>query len=290
MSDDQLEFNSLLDFLKRSRGFDFTGYKPASLTRRIQKRMRAVAIESYQDYVEYLEVHPDEFIDLFNTILINVTSFFRDPQAWHYLQDEIIPLILAAKAPQAPVRVWSTGCASGEEAFSIAMLLAEALGEEAARERMKIYATDVDEEALIKARLALYSEKEVESIPPELLNKYFTRLGTGFSFNKDLRRAIIFGRNDLIQDAPISRVDLLLCRNTLMYFNAETQSKILARFHFSLNETGYLFLGKAEMLLTHNHIFTPVDHKLHIFSKVRKVNLRDRLLVMVNNGEGDGNK
>jgi two-component system CheB/CheR fusion protein len=282
------ELSALLDYLKRNRGFDFSGYKTASLRRRIQKRMNMVNISSFIDFIDYLEVHPEEFTQLFNTILINVTGFFRDPAAWDYLRDEILPRLVAAKKTGGTLRVWSTGCASGEEAYSIAILLVEALGEDRYQERVKIYATDVDEDALTKARLGTYSEKEVDGIPEDLLERYFTLAGASYSFRKDLRRNLIFGRNDLIQDAPISRIDLLICRNTLMYFNAETQAKIIARFHFSLSDTGYLFLGKAEMLLTHTNTFTPVDLKLRIFSKVPKVNLRDRLLIMAHSGNEEG--
>ncbi len=282
------DFSTLLDYMKRSRGFDFTGYKQASLERRIQKRMSQVQNSSYADYIDFLEVNQDEFTQLFNTILINVTGFFRDPNTWEYLRDEIIPRMLASKQPTDSIRVWSTGCASGEEAYSIAMLLSEALGEEGFRNRVKIYATDIDEEALTKARQAIYKDKEMEGVPPELVSKYFTLSGGTFVFDKELRRNLIFGRNDLLQDAPISRVDLLICRNTLMYFNAEAQAKILARFHFALRDSGFLFLGKAEMLLTHTNTFSPVNLKLRIFSKVPKVNLRDRLLIMAHSGSEEG--
>jgi two-component system CheB/CheR fusion protein len=281
------ELNALLDFLKRNRGFDFTGYKTNSLVRRIQKRMQAVGVEGYMDYIDYLEIHPDEFSGLFNTILINVTGFFRDPQTWTYLQENIIPKIIESKKPNETIRVWSTGCASGEEAYSIAMLLAEATGEENFTNRVKIYATDIDEEALAKARTGYYTEKEIEEVPEDLRQKYFVRTGSGFSFHKDLRHSIIFGRNDLIQDAPISRVDLLICRNTLMYFTAETQGKILNRFHFALRDSGYLFLGKAEMLLSHTSIFTPVDLKLRIFTKVPRINYREPIWMGPNDTEED---
>src|SRR5258705_4382794 len=138
-------FESLLDYLKRNRGFDFNGYKRPSLTRRVQKRLDIVGIGSFEEYRDYLEVHPGEFGDLFNTILINVTSFFRDQAAWDYLAAECIPRLLAQKGPEDPIRVWSAGCASGEEAYSLAMLFSEAVGPEAFRHRVKIYASDVDE-------------------------------------------------------------------------------------------------------------------------------------------------
>jgi two-component system CheB/CheR fusion protein len=278
------EFEALLEYLKYSRGFDFTGYKRSSLQRRVRRRMQALKIERYSDYLDYLEVYPEEFVRLFNTILINVTAFFRDAAAWEYLAQTVIPRIIAEKQPQDPIRVWSAGCASGEEAFTLAIVLAEALGLEAFRQRVKIYATDVDEEALMQARHASYSAKALQPIPTNLREKYFEIIADRGVFRPDLRRSVIFGRHDLVQDAPISRLDLLVCRNTLMYFNAETQNRILARFHFALSDQGFIFLGKAEMLLTRANLYIPVHLKYRIFSKVPKPTLRDRLLVAAQAG------
>jgi two-component system CheB/CheR fusion protein len=272
------EFEALLDYLRRNRGFDFTGYKRASLARRFARRMQAIGLADYVSYLDYLEVHPEEFRQLFDTILINVTGFFRDAPAWDLLGSEIVPRLLAGKRAGEPIRVWSACCASGEEAYSLAIILAEALGPSAFRDRVKIYATDVDDAALAKARSAQYDAREIQGVPPELQEKYFEPISPGrFAFPKDLRRSVIFGRHDLIQDAPISRVDLLSCRNALMYFNTETQSRILDRFHYALNDRGFLFLGKAETLMTYNDAFLPVDLKRRVFAKVpRGASIRDR--------------
>ncbi len=265
-------FEALLDHLKASRGFDFTGYKRASLVRRVDHRMSRIGVSGYGDYLEYLELHPDEFTTLFNTILINVTAFFRDPEAWDFLRTDVLPEVLAAKVPTAALRVWSAGCASGEEAYTLAIVLAELMGIGEFRNRVKIYATDVDEEALTHARQGSYTAREVAGVPPDLLDKYFEPTAGRYVFRKDLRRAVIFGRNDLVQDAPISRIDLLLSRNTLMYFTAETQARILSRFHFALADDGVLFLGKAEMLLSHGALFQPIDLRRRTFRKVRRPN------------------
>jgi two-component system CheB/CheR fusion protein len=260
-------FEALLDLLKRSRGFDFTGYKRTSLERRFQRRMDMIRCESYGDYLDYLEVHPEEYEALFDTLLINVTEFFRDPAAWEHLRDDVLPELLAAKPDDESIRVWSAGCASGEEAYTAAIVLAEAVGREAFRERVKIYATDVDEDALATARLGVYSQKKLEGVPEELREKYFEPADERAAFGKDLRRAVIFGRNNLVSDAPISRIDLLICRNTLMYFTAETQSRILRHFHFALREHGVLMLGKSEMMVSHRDVFAPVDLNRRIFRK-----------------------
>lgn len=279
------DFEALLDYLKRSRGSDFTGYKRQSLLRRVLRRMQVVGISIFSEYQDYLEVRPEEFADLCNTILINVTSFFRDKEAWEHLSEEIIPKVLESKKGNEIIRIWSAGCASGEEAFSIAMLMMEALGEEGFKNRVKIFATDIDEVALAQARMATYTPKDLEPVPKELREKYFLISGGAYVFRPDLRRSIIFGRHDLVQDAPISHLDLLVCRNTLMYFNAETQSKVLARFHFALKDTGYLFLGRAELLLTHASFFTPTSLKYRIFKKLPKANMRDKLLVLAQAGD-----
>jgi two-component system, chemotaxis family, CheB/CheR fusion protein len=264
-------FETLLEHLRDTRGFDFTGYKRSSLSRRAERRMAQVGVSDYAEYLDYLELHGEEFTALFNTILINVTGFFRDPEAWEFLRGHVLPELLAGKGPNEPIRVWSAGCASGQEAYTLAMLLAELMGLDEFRNRVKIYATDVDEEGLTQARHAAYDEREVRGIPPELLERYFDRQGQVYTFRKDMRRSVIFGRNDLVQDAPISRVDLLVCRNTLMYLTAETQARILARFHFALTPSGVLFLGKAEMLLSHGALFSPIDLKHRVFRKVHRV-------------------
>jgi two-component system CheB/CheR fusion protein len=269
------DFEALLEWLKESRGFDFTGYKRPSLARRVTRRMQEVGITSYGEYRDYLELHQDEFTSLFNTILINVTSFFRDLESWEFLATRVLPDLIARNQP---IRAWSAGCASGQEAYSLAMLLAEQIGVEEFRRRVKIYATDVDEEALTTARLASYTEHEVEGLGPERLATFFEREGSRYVFRKDLRRSVIFGRNDLVQDAPISHVDLLVCRNTLMYLNAMTQQRVLGRLHFALEPHGVLFLGKAELLLSHATTFSPVDLSKRLFKRRNDRPFPDRRL------------
>ena len=276
----EMTLDVLLDFVKRTRGFDFTGYKRSTIERRVAKRMGELELASYDDYVDHLELHPEEFEALFNTILINVTGFFRDAATWDHLADDVVPKLLASRPPDTAIRVWSAGCASGEEAYTVAMVFAKALGESAFLDRVKIYATDVDEESLETARHGTYPARAVEDVPREALERFFERSEQRYTFRRDLRRAVIFGRNDLVQDAPISRIDLLVCRNTLMYFNAETQSRILRRFHFALDDDGMLVLGKSEMLITHADLFRPTDIKRRIFHKVVRPTMRDRVRVM----------
>lgn len=261
-------FEALLRYMRDSRGFDFTGYKRPSLVRRVRHRMDQAGYDTFEEYLDVLQASSDEFNALFNTILINVTGFFRDPPAWEFIREEVIPAIVAERGPTDTIRVWSAGCASGQEAYTLAILLADAMGADAFRRRVKIYATDIDEDALADARTATFDAKAVESVPPDLLDRYFDHSNGRYIFRKDLRRGVIFGRNDLVRDAPISRVDLLVCRNTLMYLNAETQRTVLGRLHFALAPQGTLFLGHAEMLLSHSERFAPLSLKHRIFRKV----------------------
>jgi two-component system CheB/CheR fusion protein len=172
-SDTTLE--SLLTFVKETRGFDFTGYKRSTIERRVAKRMAAVGAERYDDYLDYLELHSEEFAELFNTLLINTTGFFRDPQTWEYLATDVTPQLLEARLDDGPIRVWCAGCASGEEAYTVAMVLARVMGDAAFRERVKIYATDVDEEALDLARHGAYLPRQIEDVPPDALERFFER-------------------------------------------------------------------------------------------------------------------
>jgi two-component system CheB/CheR fusion protein len=274
------DFEDLLVYLRDTRGFDFTGYKRPSLHRRVNRRVAALGLDGFSSYQTFLGQHPDEYAELFDSILINVTSFFRDPPTWEYVAEEVIPR-LAETSREGPIRVWTTGCATGEEAYTVAILLAEQLGEEQYRHRVKIYATDVDDHALSTGRQGLFSARAVQPVPEELREKYFDRTDRGYTLRKELRRCVIFGRNDLIQDPPISRVDLLTSRNTLMYLTPETQRQVLSNFYFSLKDSGFLVLGKSELLLTRSNLFAPVNLKRRVFQKVPTESLRGRLLTFV---------
>ena len=280
------QFEALLKYLRDGRGFDYTGYKRNTIVRRIAKRCTELGLTSFSAYQDYLQVHAGEFAILFDKILINVTEFFRDPAAWDYLRRDIVPKLVEKGGA---IRIWSTGTASGQEAYTAAILFCEALGPEAFLRRVKIYATDVDDDALNTARSG-YSEKELESLPANFRSRYFELQGGRYTFKTGLRRALIFGRHDLLQDAPISRLDLLICRNTLMYFTAETQGRILARFHYALDDDGYLFLGHAEMLLMHGSIFEPVDLKQRVFKKIPRPPLRERLMILAQTGSSEASE
>jgi two-component system, chemotaxis family, CheB/CheR fusion protein len=259
-------FEELLDFVHEARGFDYSQYKRPSLMRRFEKRMQTAGVDTYEDYRSYLEAEPREFAELLDTILINVTGFFRDPDAWEYLAKEIVPKIVEQKPGGERIRAWSAGCATGEEAYTIAMLFAEALGAEAYAKRVKIYATDLDDDALGKARHASYDTKATEAVPENLRAEYFEDGNSGLTVRGDIRRSVVFGRNDLLSDPPISKVDLLVSRNTLMYFGVQAQHTVLSNFYFALGPGGFLFLGKAEALHSRTSLFLPVDLKHRVFT------------------------
>jgi two-component system, chemotaxis family, CheB/CheR fusion protein len=260
-------FEELLTFVRDARAFDYTGYRRPTLMRRFEKRMQSVGASSWEEYRKFLDKNPDEFAELFNAILINVTGFFRDKETWELVEREIVPAIFEQKDARAPIRVWSAGCASGEEAYTIMIIVAEALGEETFKSRVKIYATDVDEDALRQAREATFTRKQLEPIAPALRDRYFVHANGSFMLRKDLRRSVIFGRNDLHRDPPISRVDLLISRNTLMYFGTDVQERILAAYYFALNRGGFLVVGKAEALQSGRRLFSAYNLKRRVFVK-----------------------
>ena len=273
---DEQAFEELLTYLQQSRSLDLKEYKRTSLMRRVRKQMSLNAIEQFSDYLDYLQVNADELIHLINSVFINVTSFCRDPNAWEYFNETLVPTLITPKGNQELIRIWSAGCASGQEAYTIAMLLADALGIKEFHRRVKIYATDIDSVALSQARQATYHVKELNEVPKGWLEQYFDHRDNVFIVHPKIRQQVIFGRHNLLQDAPISHLDLLLCRNTLMYFNSEAQTKVVNRFHFALNENGFLFLGKAEILLNHTDLFTATNLRHRIFRRVSTLNRRER--------------
>lgn len=263
----EIDIEPLLELIRDSC-LDFSGYRRASLARRIEKRMRALGMPDVAQYRELLKISSVEREKLVDAILINVTRFFRDDSSWAFLADEVVPqLVLQRPAPKR-IRIWCAGCASGEEAYTLAMLFADALGMDDFTKRVRIHATDVDTSALAQARRASYTEQQVEHVPDDLRRRYFRHSGRFWFIREEIRRPVRFSRHSIICDPPIPNVDLLSCRNTLMYLNRDLQLDILARFHRALNDGGILFLGRAETLLTQETAFRPIDLKRRISMKV----------------------
>jgi two-component system CheB/CheR fusion protein len=238
---------SILEQVNRQASIDFRPYKTSTILRRIGRRMTITHSRTMQEYSEYLRSHPEEIGDLVKSFLINVTQFFRDPDAFAYLKSDILPRLIAqAHERDRVLRFWTAGCASGEEPYSLAMLLTDLLGAELSEWSIKIFATDLDEAAINFARRGLYSENLLKGIPAEFRERFFERVDHGYRISKTLRQMVIFGQQDLSRSAPFPRIDLVLCRNVLIYFTPELQEYMLSQFAFSLSPGGYLFLGKAE--------------------------------------------
>jgi two-component system CheB/CheR fusion protein len=263
---EDISLEQMLETLARDQDFDLRGYKTSTLQRRLRKRMGQLGIDSYSAYLGRFAQDPAEKSLLLNTVLINVTEFFRDPPAWAAFGKEALHPFLQARDPRHALRAWVAGCSTGEEVYTLAIMLAEFYGSRVADYAIKIYATDIDEQALGIARRGEYPANGMKGLSPELRAKYF-RGGSVLRVVRELRRMAIFGRSDLILDAPISHVDIILCRNVLIYFDAAMQKKIFHRLHYALEENGILFLGKAESKLSESALFESVDPRWRIFRK-----------------------
>jgi two-component system, chemotaxis family, CheB/CheR fusion protein len=263
----ELNLKDFVANLAAERELDLRGYKHTTLERRLRKRMAQIGIKDYSEYLQRLREDTAEKNHLLHTVLINVTEFFRDPQAWEVVANNIIPHILRQKHAGEPFRAWVAGCATGEEVFTLAIIVAEYLGDRLPEFDIKIYATDVDDNALKIARRGEYPHERLRRLPEALQTKYFSGVKT-LRINREIRRMIIFGKSDLVHDAPISHVDLLLCRNVLIYFDPSTQQQILTRFHYALEEGGILFLGRAESKLSDSTLFKPIHHRWRMFGKL----------------------
>jgi two-component system CheB/CheR fusion protein len=264
---DDPDLNALLQKIFIERGLNFKDYKKASLKRRIQKRLDANSLSSYTEYIAYLDLHPGEYEKLFDTLYINVTEFFRDPEAWDKLDEVALSDIIARKNKGDTIRAWCASCSSGEEPYSLSMLLAERLNESFDDYEITIYATDIDESALAEARKGRYSQDKLKNIMPEFIDKYFTRDNGAYKISRKIRQTVIFGKQNLVIDPPISHLDLIVCRNVLIYFNSDLQQKVLLKFNTSLNENGYIFFGKSESILLGSKLFKVIDKNWRIFQK-----------------------
>ncbi len=262
---EQLE--PLLERLRTKLQFDFSGYKSGTLLRRIARRESATGCGSLHDYLGYIDTHADELDILARDLLISVTEFFRDRDSFDSLQRAVRQLC-AGKPAGAEIRAWIAGCASGEEAYSIAMLIAEALRELHGPHRVQIFATDLDEDALNVARRGIYSETALAGVDPSWRERYFRHHAQAWEVSKTLRDMVVFARHNLVSDAPFLRLDLVSCRNVMIYFDAALQSRVLETFHFSLLRDGMLFLGKSESAGQAEQLFAPIDRRGRLFRKV----------------------
>jgi two-component system CheB/CheR fusion protein len=265
---------ALLQHLHARSGLDFSHYKAPTLQRRLHRRMVATKTGSLTAYRRYLLRHPDEYNRLISNFLIKVTEFFRDPKLYAALREQILPDLIAAARHRASsqggwaeLRLWSAGCATGEEAYSLAILVAELLGDDLEQFSVRIFATDLDGDAIAFARRGVYSASAVAGLPPDMVARYFDRVDGEYVVQKRVRALVIFGEHDLAQRAPFPRIDLVLCRNVLIYFTLELQKRVLQLFAYSLRDGGYLVLGKAETTSPLPEFFMPVQPSPKIYRR-----------------------
>jgi two-component system, chemotaxis family, CheB/CheR fusion protein len=279
LSQSESQLQRLLIRLRQQTRVDFTGYKEPTLWRRIQRRIEATRQIDIANYINYCEANPDEYERLRKDILISVTSFFRDPEAFTLLGD-LIQQIVAEKSESQALRIWVPGCATGEESYTIAILIAEAMQQQGKSLEVQLFSTDIDMEAMARARRGLFSAESLQQMPEQLQQRYFRAYGEQFEIIKRLREMVIFARQDLVIDPPFLNLDLISCRNVLIYFQNELQARILATFHFALRNQGYLFLGRSESVLQQEELFITLDKDQRLFRKVganRSIPLRHRL-------------
>ena len=261
------QFGKIYSLLRRRTGHDFSGYKDTTFVRRVQRRMQVLQIASFDEYVDLMAKNQAEQDSLFNDLLIGVTQFFRDPEAFSILAKEVIPKLFEGKTAEDEIRVFVVGCASGEEAYSVAIVLAEFALQLDSRPRIKIFATDIDEDALEAARLARYPESIEEHVSRERLDRFFDSQDGQYQVKKEIREMCIFSIHSIIKDPPFSRLNLITCRNLLIYYSSDVQNQIIPLFHYALAPDGYLFLGPSEHLSANSELFKIVDKRYRIFQR-----------------------
>jgi two-component system CheB/CheR fusion protein len=254
--------------LRNKTGHDFHGYKPNTFLRRVQRRMQVVQAESIEDYVQVLRTHAEEPQNLFNDLLIGVTQFFRDRREFELLETQVIPKLFQGKTRSDNLRIWVLGCSTGEEAYSVGILLREYMAKLDTVPHVQIFATDIDGRALATARVGRYTEAIAKEVTPERLERWFVKEGNTYCVVKELREMCIFSQHSVIKDAPFSRLDMISCRNLLIYLNADLQDRVIPLFHFALRPGGYLFLGNSENISRHTRLFTPIDRGFRIFQRL----------------------
>ena len=264
---DQEALNRLFEMLRRAFGVDFSAYKHKTIERRLGRRMAVNKLDTLDAYLDLLDSHPRELAVLYADLLIGVTSFFRDREPFDALAHVVFPRLFENRLTDAPIRIWVPGCATGEEAYSVAICLLEFLDHVPGSPKVQIFATDIDDQALSRARLAVYPLSIEADVSPERLRRFFTRHDKGYEVARQVRDLVVFARHNLGKDAPFSRLDLISCRNVLIYMTATLQRRVLRLFHYALNAHGYLLLGTSESVGEASDQFSLVDRKLKIYCR-----------------------
>ena len=264
--------------LRSHTGHDFSLYKNTTLYRRIERRMSLHQIDKIATYVRYLQTNPQEVELLFRELLIGVTSFFREPNSWEALKTEVFPALMAEGKSEKALRAWVPACSTGEEAFSLAIIFKEALEAETSRNPAKnttlqIFATDLDPQAIDKARMGIYPANIAADVSPERLERYFVKVDNGYQVAKSIREMVVFASQNIIMDPPFTKLDILSCRNLLIYLTPELQKKLIPLFHYSLNSGGFLFLGSAETIGNFTNLFAPLTGKTRLYRRLESTHI-----------------
>jgi len=264
-------FDNIIILLRAQTGHDFSSYKKSTIHRRIERRMGIHEIDKIDTYFRFLQENPQELELLSKEFLIGVTSFFREPTEWELLKGNVIPALLAERAPNDTLRVWVSGCSTGEEAYSLAIVFKEVLDQLKLSQdfSMQIFATDLDIDAINKAREGVFSDNIEEDMSLECLNRYFDKVDCGYQVVKTIRDMVIFAQQNMIKDPPFTKIDILTCRNLLIYLKTEMQEKLIPLFHYSLNPDGFLFLGSAEAVGNFSDLFKPLDRKSRLYKRLQ---------------------
>jgi two-component system CheB/CheR fusion protein len=274
--------NSLLKIfvlLRNQTGHDFSLYKPSTINRRVERRMAVHQINTFESYVKYLQQNSSEVDALFHDLLIGVTNFFRDPEAFRTLEEQAIPNLFASKPSGSVIRIWSTGCSTGEEAYSIAILMVEYMEKLRRNYTIQIFATDIDSRAISAARSGRYPTSITADLTPARLARFFTMEpgGGGYRIHKTIRDMLVFSEQDVVKDPPFSKLDLISCRNLMIYLGARLQKKLIPLFHYALNPDGMLFLGASEGIGDYDNLFIPLDHKWKLYRRKEEYQGAQRL-------------
>ncbi len=265
--DDEQSFQRILQLLRTVSGLELRQYKPETLRRRLARRLILLRKDSLAEYYKFLQIRPDELRILGEDLLINVTRFFRDPGFWESLRENVLPVLLQDRQPDKPIRVWCAGCSSGEETYSLAIMLIEYLSSRNLDVPVQIFGTDASDQSIEAARLAVYPESLADEISPERLRRFFVKVDRGYQVSKRVRDACIFARQNLCNDPPFSHIDILSCRNVMIYFNQVLQRQVMITFHYALESGGYMLLGMSEGLRDYSDLFSTVDRKHKIYMK-----------------------
>lgn len=258
---------AILQIVHKNAGVDFGQYKLSTIKRRIVRRILLNKLNTLHDYLQMLKSNTTEVHKLFNDLLINVTTFFRDPELTDYLKNKLLPEIVKSKKHNEPIRIWVPACSTGQEVYSIAILLVEVLGEQYTHLPIQIFATDLSESAINKARIGVYNKGEIQGISPKRLQRFFTKVDGSYRIVKSIRDLCVFAVHNIAKDPPFSCLDIISCCNLLIYVDNNLQKKMISMFHYALNNTGYLILGKSETVGNSANLFTQLDKKIKIYVK-----------------------